>query len=83
MTESEFEPYHKTTQSVQDICYSWSGIRQSINIKGEKWGWSSDEKEEEPCWESFKSQSTKKSTQETSFHLSTKKNIMFIKQSYI
>ena len=36
VTESEFQPYHKTTQSVQDSCYSWSGISQSINIKGEK-----------------------------------------------
>ena len=60
----------KTTQSTQDSCYSWSGISQSINIKGEKREWSNDDEEEEPWWESFKSQSTQKSIQETSFQLS-------------
>ena len=58
------------TQSTQDSCYSWSGVSQSINIKGEKRDWSSDDEEEELWWESFKSQSTQKSTQETSFQLS-------------
>ena len=70
VTESEFEQCYGKTQSIQDSCYSWSGVSQSINIKGEKRGWSSDEEEEKPWWESLKSQSTKNSTQETSFHLS-------------
>ena len=36
VTESELEQCHEMTQSAQDSCYSWSGISQSINIKGEK-----------------------------------------------
>ena len=71
ITVTESEQCDKTTQSTQDSCYSWSGVSQPIDIKGEKRGWSGDEEEEEPWWESFKSQSTKKSTQETqSFQLS-------------
>ena len=58
------------TQSAQDSCYSWRGVSQSIDMKGEKRGWSSDEDEHEPWWESCKSQSTKKPTQKTSFQLS-------------
>ena len=52
-----------TTQSTQDSCYSWSGVSQEIDIKGEKRELSDDK--EEPCWESSKSQSTQKSTQST------------------
>ena len=58
------------TQSAQDSCYSWRGVSQSIDMKGEKRGWSSDEDEHEPWWESCISQSTKKPTQKTSFQLS-------------
>ena len=64
ITVSEFQECNETTQSTQDSCYSWSGVSQSIDIKDKKREWSSDEEEEEPWWESFKSQSTKKSTQE-------------------
>ena len=52
----------KSTQSTQDSCFSWSSVSQEIDIKGEKRELSDDE--EEPWWESFKSQSTQKSTQE-------------------
>ena len=52
-----------TTQSAQDTCYSWSGVSQEIDIKGEKRELSDNK--EEPWWESFKSQSTQKTTQET------------------
>ena len=39
ITVSEFEECNKTTQSTQDSsCYSWSGARQSFDIKGEKQG---------------------------------------------
>ena len=60
LTISEIE---NTTQSAQDSCYSWSGVSQEIDIKGEKRELSDNE--EEPWWESFKSQSTQKTTQET------------------
>ena len=56
------------TQSAQDSCYSWRGVSQSIDMKGEKRGWSSDEDEHEPWWESCKSQSTKKPTQKHHFN---------------
>ena len=72
-TESQFKECDENTQSAQDSCYSWSGVSQSIDIKGEKREWS-DKEEEEPWWESFKSQSqsksSEKSTQETSFSFS-------------
>ena len=64
--ENKFEQCDETTQSTQDSFYSWSGVSQSIDIKGEKREWSSDDEEEKPWWESFKSQST----EETSFQLS-------------
>ena len=48
----------------QDSFYSWSGISQEIDIKGEKRELSDDK--EEGWWESFKSQSTQKSTKESS-----------------
>ena len=71
--ESQVEECDENTQSMQDSCYSWSGVSQSIDIKGEKREWS-DEEEEEPWWELFKSQSqsksSEKSTQETSFSFS-------------
>ena len=73
ITESQLEECDENTQSTQDSCYSWRGVSQSIDIKGEKREWS-DEEEEEPWWESFKSQSqsksSEKSTQETSFSFS-------------
>ena len=49
LTISEIED---TTQSTG--CYSCSGVSQEIDIKGEKRELSDDE--EEPWWESFKSQ---------------------------
>ena len=55
----------RCTQSTQDSsCYSWSGVSQQFDIRGEKRELSDNE--EEPWWESFKSQSTQKSTQELS-----------------
>ena len=37
----ESEECHETTQSTQDSsCYSWSGISQYFDTKGEKRGWS-------------------------------------------
>ena len=63
LTISKTQECNETTQSTQDSCYSWSGVSQKIDIKGEKREVSDDE--EEPKWESFKSQSSQKSTQET------------------
>ena len=55
LTISEFEECDESTQSTQDSsCYSWSGVSQEIDIRGEKRELSDDE--EEPWWESFKSQ---------------------------
>ena len=70
ITVSEFQECYEITQSTQDSCCNWSGVSQSIDNKGKKREWSSDDEEEEPWWELFKSQSTQKSTQETSFQLS-------------
>ena len=67
ITVSEFQECYETTQSTQDSCYNWSVVSQSIDNKGKKREWNSDDEEEEPWWELFKSQSTQKSTQETSF----------------
>ena len=65
VTVSELEECDDTTQSTQDsTCYSWSGVRQGFDIRGEKRELSDDE--QDPWWESFKSQSTQKSTQESS-----------------
>ena len=65
VTCSEFEECNDATQATQDSsCYSWSGVSQQIDFRGEKRELSDDE--EEPWWESFKSQSTQKSTQELS-----------------
>ena len=36
ITEIQFEECDEKTQSTQDSCYSWSGVSQSIDIKGEK-----------------------------------------------
>ena len=60
-TVNEFQNCNEQTQSTQDStqessCYSWSGVSQSLDIRGEKCGWTDDETEEEPWWESFKSQ---------------------------
>ena len=58
LTISETQECNETTQSTQDSCYSWSGVSQEIDIKGENRELSDDE--EEPWWES---KSTQKSTQ--------------------
>ena len=64
MTCGKFEECNDATQSTQDsCCYSWSGVSQQFDIRGEKRKLSDDE--EEPWWESFKSKSTQKSTQES------------------
>ena len=55
---------NETTQSTQDSCCSWSDVSQKIDITGEKRELSDDE--QEPWWKSLKSQSTQKSTQESS-----------------
>ena len=59
MAISETQEWDETTQSTQDSCYSWSGVSQEIDIKGEKKELSDNEEE------AFKFQSTQKSTQET------------------
>ena len=59
VTCSEFQEYDDTTQSTQDSCYNWSRVSQQFDVRGEKRELSNDE--EEPWWESFKSQSTQKS----------------------
>ena len=65
ITCSKFEECHDATQSTQDSsCYSWSGVSQQFDIRGEIRELSDNE--EEPWLESFKSQSTQKSTQESS-----------------
>ena len=53
---SEFQDCNEETQSMQDStqessCYSWSGVTQSLDIRGEKRSWTDDETEEEPWWE--------------------------------
>ena len=63
---SKIEECDDTTQSTQASCYSWSGVSQEIDIKDEKRELSDDE--EEPWWESFKSQSTQKLAQDTQLH---------------
>ena len=63
LTIRETEECDDATQSTRGSCYSWSGVSQEIDIKGEKREFSDNE--EKPWWESFKSQSTQKSTQET------------------
>ena len=65
LTISEIQKCDDTTQSTQDSCYSWSIVTQDIDVKGEKRELLNDDNEEEPWWESFKSQSTPKSTQDT------------------
>ena len=65
ITVSELEECYDATQSTQgSSCYSWSGVNQGFDIRGEKRELSDNK--EEPWWESFKSQSTQKSTQESS-----------------
>ena len=64
-TFSEFEECDNATQSHQDSsCYSWSSVIQPFQIRVEKRELSDNE--EEPWWESFKSQLTQKLTQESS-----------------
>ena len=65
LTISEIQKCDDTTQSTQDSCYSWSSVSQDIDVKGEKRELLSDDDNEESWWESFKSQSTQKSTQNT------------------
>ena len=43
----ENQECNETTQSTQDSCYSWSGVSQEIDIKGEKRELSDEE--DEPC----------------------------------
>ena len=62
LTISEVGYCDDTQESTQDSTYSWSGVSQEIDIKGEKRQLSADEEDGEPWWESFKSQSTQKST---------------------
>ena len=69
LSTEENHECHETTKSTQDSCYSWSGVIwsgviQEIDIKSGKRELSDEE--DEPWWESFKSQSTQKSTQESS-----------------
>ena len=65
VTVSELEERDDAIQLTQDSsCYSWSGVSQGFDIRGEKRELSDDK--EKPWWESFKSQSTQKSTQESS-----------------
>ena len=63
LTISEIKECDETTHTTQDSCYSWSGVSQEIYIKVEKRELSDNE--EEPWWESFKSQSSQKLTQST------------------
>ena len=53
----------ETTESTQDSCYSWSGVNQEIDLKGKKR--ELNDEEDKPWWESFKSQSTQTSSQES------------------
>ena len=64
LSTEENHECHETTKSTQDSCYSWSGVIQEIDIKSGKRELSDEE--DQPWWESFKSQSTQKSTQESS-----------------
>ena len=71
-TVNEFQDCNEETQSTQgstqeSSCYSSSGVSQSLDIRGEKCGWTDDETEVEPWWGSFKSQlSTQTSSQDSS-----------------
>ena len=69
LTISEINECDETTQSTQDSCYSWSGVNQEIDVKGEKRELRDNEKQ--PWWESFKLQSSQKHsilTQSTQFY---------------
>ena len=65
LTISGIQKCDDTTQSTQDSCYSWSSVSQDIDVRGGKRELLNDDDKEEPWWESFKSQSTQKSTQDT------------------
>ena len=66
MTTSEFKDCNEdesTQDDSQILCYSWSGVSQRIDIKGEKRSWEESEEEEEKWWAAFQSQpSTQTST---------------------
>ena len=68
MTTSEFKDCNKvkvesTQDDSQSSCYSWSGVSQAINIKGEKRSWDESEEEEDKWWAAFQSEpSTQAST---------------------
>ena len=66
MTTSEFKDCNEvesTQDDSQSSCYSWSGVSQAIDIKGEKRSWDKSEEEEEKWWAAFQSQpSTQAST---------------------
>ena len=58
MTTSEFKDCNEvkvesTQDDSQSSCYSWSGVSQAINIKGENRSWDESEEEEEKWWAAF------------------------------
>ena len=59
ITTSEFKDCNEdesTQDDSQSSCYSWSGISQAIDIKGEKRSWGKSEEEEKKWWAAFQSQ---------------------------
>ena len=67
LTSNEFidcDEVESTQDDSQSSCYSWSGVSQALNIKGEKRNWDeSEDEEEEKQWAAFQSQpSTQAST---------------------
>ena len=50
LTSNEFidcDEVESTQDDCQSSCYSWSGVSQALNIKGEKRSWDKREDEEE------------------------------------
>ena len=50
LTSNEFidcDEVESTQDDSQSSCYSWSGVSQALNIKGEKRNWDESEDEEE------------------------------------
>ena len=52
----KFKIVTKKRNLQESSTYSWSSVSQSLDIHGENRSCSDDESEEEPWWESFKSQ---------------------------